>query len=174
MGVIHFVWSLCVRPSVCLDVWTSVCLCVCPSVLKKTMNNFWMDGQNWMKFSEATRLLLRTAWVGSTPSQSLQGSPWPASRPFSWNLSPPWFLALPDHVISFWKAFDEANKMVQADFWFRARIKSCGCWEGDLEGGKLFFWELSNIYKIESLWNQILRDACFLFFDLSPPGGGRG
>ena len=28
-----------------------------------------------MKFSEVTRLLLRTAWVGSTTSQSLQGSP---------------------------------------------------------------------------------------------------
>ena len=64
--------------------------------------------------------LIWTAWVGSTPSQSLVGSPWPASRPYPWNLSPPWFLALLDHVISFWKAFDEANKMVQEDFWFRA------------------------------------------------------
>ena len=127
-----------------------------------------------MKFSEVTRLLLRTAWMGSTPSQSLQGSPWPASRPFPWNLSPPWFLALPDHVISFWKAFDEANKMVQEDFWFSARIKSCGCRGGDLEGGKFFFWELCNIYKIEYFWNQILWDACFFVFWFEPPRGGAG
>ena len=164
--MIRFVWSLCVRPSGRLD--------VCVSVLKKTMNNFWMDRQNWMKFSEVTRLLLRTAWMGSTPSQSLQGSPWPASRPFPWNLSPPWFLALPDHVISFWKAFDEANKMVQEDFWFSARIKSCGCRGGDLEGGKNFFWELCNIYKIEYFWNQILWDACFFVFWFEPPRGGQG
>ena len=133
-----------------------------------------MDRQNWMKFSEVTRLLLRTAWMGSTPSQSLQGSPWPASRPFPWNLSPPWFLALPDHVISFWKAFDKANKMVQEDFWFSARIKSCGCRGGDLEGGKFFFWELCNIYKIEYFWNQILWDACFFVFWFEPPRGGQG
>ena len=54
--VICFVWSL----------------CVCLSVLKKIMNNFWMEGQNWMKFSGVTRLLLRKVWVGSTPAQSLQ------------------------------------------------------------------------------------------------------
>ena len=55
----------------------------------------------------------------SAPAQSLRGSPWPASRPF------PWFLVLLGHVISFWKAFDKANKIVRADFKFRAQIKSC-------------------------------------------------
>ena len=39
-GVIRFVWSLCVRPSVGLSFCWSVRLLVCPSVLKKTMNNF--------------------------------------------------------------------------------------------------------------------------------------
>ena len=34
-GMISFVWSLCVSPS----------------MLKKIMNNFWMDGRNWTKFS---------------------------------------------------------------------------------------------------------------------------
>ena len=52
--MICFVWSLCDLPS------------ICASVLKKIMNNFWMDGQNWMKFSGVIRLLLKNIWVGST------------------------------------------------------------------------------------------------------------
>ena len=69
-----------------------------------------------MKFSGVTRLHLRKFCVGSTPAQYLQGSPWPASTPFHLSLSPPSFLALPGHVISFWKAFDEVNKTVRVDF----------------------------------------------------------
>ena len=38
--------------SIHLLVCLSVRLFVCPSVLKKTLNNFWMERQNWMKFSE--------------------------------------------------------------------------------------------------------------------------
>ena len=45
-----------------------------------------------------------------------------------------------------------------------------GVKEGDLEG-VIFFWELCNIYKIESLWNKILRDVCFCFLIWAPQGG---
>ena len=41
---------------------------------------------------------------------------WPQIRPYSRNVSPPWFLVLVGCVIPFWKAFDVTNKLVRADF----------------------------------------------------------
>ena len=68
-----------------------------------------------IKIGEASPIdLAHIWWVVDLPS------PWPASRAFPWNLSPPWFLVLLGHVISFWKAFHKANKIVRAKFWFRA------------------------------------------------------
>ena len=64
-----------------------------------------------MKLSGVARLVPVYFWVGSTPSQSLQGRPWPAHRPFARNLSPLWFLMLLGCVTPFWKGFDEANQM---------------------------------------------------------------
>ena len=75
--------------------------------------------------------------MGSTPAQSLQGSPWPASRPFTLNLSTPWFLALPSHVISFWKAIDKANKIVKADFLFSLVGEAGAC--GEIVVGRVHF-----------------------------------
>ena len=47
-----------------------ICLCVGLSVFWKIMNNFWMDGPIWMKFSGLSRLVTANLGVGSTSAQS--------------------------------------------------------------------------------------------------------
>ena len=54
-----------------------ICLCVGLSVFWKIMNNFWMDGPIWMKFSGLSRLVTANLGVGSTSAQS------PPCREFS-------------------------------------------------------------------------------------------
>ena len=85
----------------------SVCLCC-----GKCLTTF--EGMD--QFLELTRLAVAILWVSSTTAQSPQVRTCPISRPFPWSLSPLWSLMLPGHGISFWKAFDEANKSVIVDF----------------------------------------------------------
>ena len=57
-------------------------LFVCVSVLHKIMNNFWMDGPIWTKFSWVAWLVLTNYWVGSTSALSTPVRTWPAHSPF--------------------------------------------------------------------------------------------
>ena len=108
-------------------------LCVCPSVFWKIMNNFWMDCPIWTKFSGLSRLVAANLEVGSTSAQSPSVMPGPAYSPFHWSLSSPWSWVLLGRVIPFWKAFDEANNNLRADFLFwtcTCRLLRCRLFRG--------------------------------------------
>ena len=85
-----------------------------------------------MKLSGVARLVPGNFWVGSTPAQYLWSRPWPASRPFAWNVITLQFLMLPGCVIPFWKGFGKANRNVHMNFWIWAQM---GCWKGGVKRG---------------------------------------
>ena len=120
-----FVWLL-----VCVFVCLFVCLSVCLSVFCNIRNNFWMDGPKWTKFLWLSRLVAANLRVCSTSAQSPQVRAGPAYSPFPCSLSPPWSLVLLVHVKPFWKAFDNVNQNVIADFLFWTNTCTgglCGC-----------------------------------------------
>ena len=80
------------------------------------MNNFSMAGLIWTNFSGLSRLVAANLGVGSTSAQSPPDSTGPAYSHFPCSLSPLWSWVLPGFVIPFWKALDEANNNVRADF----------------------------------------------------------
>ena len=89
---------------------------VCVSVFGKIMNNFGTDKPIWMKFSGHSRLVMLNLVVGSTSAQSPPLMTGPAYSPFPCSLSRPWLWVEQGHALPFWKAFDETNHNVRADF----------------------------------------------------------
>ena len=80
------------------------------------MNNFRTDGPIWTKFSGLSRLVVANLVVGSTSAQSPPLMTGPAYSPFPCSLSRPWLWVEQGHALPFWKAFDETNHNVRADF----------------------------------------------------------
>ena len=75
---------------------------------------------------------------------------------------------LPGHVIPFWKAFDKANKMLGADFYFVPIPALVSYTGGDYEGGRNFFTNWPIFHKIDPLEIQFreLIMLCNFFVDL--------
>ena len=114
------------------------------------MNNFWMDGPIWMKFSELCRLVAANLVVGSTSAHSPPVRYGPAYSPFSWSLSPLLSWVLQGCVIPFWKAFDQANHNVRADFWFWTYTCTVVLYRWGLQGG-------CNIFaNCPMIWNYFI------------------
>ena len=76
-----------------------------------------MVGPIWMNFQGLVDWSWLTyGWVLPVPSPHWLLRTWLAPSPFPWKLSHLLLLALPGCVIPFWKAFDEQNKNVGAEF----------------------------------------------------------
>ena len=104
----------------------------CDSLLIKLLINFWTVGSIGMKLSGVARLVPSNYWVGSTLAQSLQGRPWPAPRPFAWNIWAPWFFMLQGWVVLHHFGKDS---MRQTECWERNFDLGPRCEVAEVKGG---------------------------------------